>query len=298
MPNPSRLLVVFLLFGLISIWLEPKATAQDVPKPVDAQTLHNVWRLSPRIISGSEPEDEAAFAELAKLGVKTIVSVDGIAPRIDLASKYGLRYVHVPIGYDGIDEHARLSLTRVAADISGTIYVHCHHGKHRGPAAAAIVCRADDGRSGGEARTILEKAGTGKEYPGLWRDVEQYTKPARETKLPMLYANVKVESLTDSMARLDRTFDRLKLFSQSKWQPMPKHPDLVANLEAVQLMESFTEAARVAKSDELQKGLKIAAEKSEALRRAIESGDRAAADKVMTELTADCSACHKLHRNQ
>ncbi len=117
------------------------------------------------------------MVELAKLGVKTIVSVDGIAPNVEAAKKYGMRYVHVPIGYDGIDESAQALLTRVATDIKGTIYIHCHHGKHRGPAAAAIVCRVDDGRPAEAAMIILEKAGTGKEYPGLWRDVEQFTKP-------------------------------------------------------------------------------------------------------------------------
>lgn len=273
------------------------AWAQDGLAAVDTHQLHNVWRLSPRILSGSEPADEAAFAELARLGVKTIVSVDGIAPRVDLAQKYGLRYVHVPIGYDGIDQPAQGALTRVAQEITGSIYIHCHHGKHRGPAAAAIVCRADDGRSAEAARVILEKAGTGQEYPGLWRDVAQYVKPPAGTALPTLTERAAVESLASAMAKLDRTFDRLKLFSKNQWQPLKDHPDVVARLEAVQLTELFTEAARSSQSAQLKAELSQAATSADSLRAAIQRGNQAQADQLMSTLTSSCVDCHKRHRN-
>lgn len=276
--------------------LAATAAAQDALKPIDAQHLHNVWQLSPRIISGSEPEDEAAFVELARLGVKTIVSVDGITPQVELAKKHGLRYVHVPIGYDGIDERARGSLTGVAQEIKGSIYIHCHHGKHRGPAAAAIVCRADDGRSADAARMILEKAGTGKEYPGLWRDVAQFARPTGP--LPALTERAAVESLAAGMARIDRTFDHLKLLSQNKWKPLTNHPDVVANIEAVMLLEHLKESARATKPGQLQTGLQQAAEAAQKLQTAVAAADFAAADTLLGEFTKRCTACHKEHRNQ
>ena len=286
----------FLILLLMLVSPTPTVVAQVSLKSVDTQALHNVWQLSPRIMSGSEPEGETAFAELAKLGVKTIVSVDGIAPRVDLAQKYGMRYVHVPIGYDGIDERSRGSLARVAQDIPGSIYVHCHHGKHRGPAAAAILCRADDGRSAEAARAILEKAGTGREYIGLWRDVEQFVKPGGE--LPALTERAEVESLASAMARIDRTFDRLKMLSQAKWQqPLPEHPDVVANSEALQLLELFTESARVAKPADLQQGLQKAAALAEQLKTSVSSGDTAKSDKLLIDFSSGCTSCHKQFRN-
>ena len=271
--------------------------AQVSLQPIESQQLHNVWQLSPRIISGSEPENEAAFAELARLGVKTILSVDGIAPRVDLAKKYGLRYIHVPIGYDGIDERAQQSLARVAKEVEGSIYIHCHHGKHRGPAAAAIVCRADDGRSSDSARAILEKAGTGKEYPGLWRDVATFIRPSDQVKLPELVERAEVESLAAAMARIDRVFDRLKLFSQAKWQQLHDHPDVVASQEAVQLLELFTEAARQTRPAELQAALQSAARSASELRIAIDKQDHAQADKLLRAFSSSCTACHQSFRN-
>ncbi len=285
----SNLIAIFFLVAICAL-------TQDVPQAIESHELHNVWQLSPRIISGSEPEGESAFAELSRLGVKTIVSVDGIAPKVDLAKKYNLRYVHVPIGYDGIDDLAQRTLARVAKDIDGKIYVHCHHGKHRGPAAAAIVCRADDGRSAEAARLILEKAGTGKEYPGLWRDVAQFAKPTGP--LPELKERAEVESLAGAMARIDRSFDRLKLLSKNKWRPLADHPDVVALSEAVQLRELFAESARVAHGGKLKQGLQAISAMARELETSITSGDPSASDELIVKLAARCTDCHVAHRNE
>jgi len=67
-----------------------------------AKHLPNAYRLHEKVISGGQPEGAEAFAELRALGVKTIVSVDGAKPDVELARTYGLRYVHLPIGYNGV----------------------------------------------------------------------------------------------------------------------------------------------------------------------------------------------------
>ena len=52
----------------------------DGPNSQDYPALHNLLAVSPRIYSGGEPDGDAAFEALRKLGVKTIVSVDGARP--------------------------------------------------------------------------------------------------------------------------------------------------------------------------------------------------------------------------
>ena len=64
--------------------------------------IHNAFQVTEKIYSGSQPEGDAAFAALQKLGVKTILSVDGSKPDVERAHKFGLRYVHLPFSYDGI----------------------------------------------------------------------------------------------------------------------------------------------------------------------------------------------------
>jgi hypothetical protein len=48
------------------------------PVKLDVAGLHNVFRITPNLYSGSGPEGDEAFAALQKLGIKTVLSVDGI----------------------------------------------------------------------------------------------------------------------------------------------------------------------------------------------------------------------------
>src|SRR4051812_16326485 len=78
------------------------AQAPPVPEEIDAPHLPNAYRVHARVISGGLPDGEAAFRELEALDVKTIISVDSAAPDVELAAAHGMRYVHLPHGYDGI----------------------------------------------------------------------------------------------------------------------------------------------------------------------------------------------------
>ena len=64
--------------------------------------LERYRRRSDRIGQGGEPHGEVAFRNLAALGYDTVVSVDGARPDVETAAKYGLRYVHGPLGYEGV----------------------------------------------------------------------------------------------------------------------------------------------------------------------------------------------------
>ena len=72
------------------------------PERLDLPGLENVYRLGPQLYSGGEPRGEEAFAALRALGIKTAISVDGATPDTETAQKFGIRYVHLPVGYDGI----------------------------------------------------------------------------------------------------------------------------------------------------------------------------------------------------
>src|SRR5262245_25023905 len=63
------------------------ASSNTVAMPLSSTHLHNVFRVTTNLFSGSAPESEAAFAEIARLGVKTVLSVDGSKPSVELAHK-------------------------------------------------------------------------------------------------------------------------------------------------------------------------------------------------------------------
>jgi hypothetical protein len=283
----------------------PDASAPAAPfTPTKITTelpgLHNVIQASPLVYSGSEPHGAAAFASLQGLRVKTIVSVDGAQPAVALAREHGLRYVHVPIGYDGVPTDAAASLAAVVRTVKGPIYIHCHHGRHRGPAAAAIACQASGTLTHETARGLLELAGTGIEYVGLWRDVAAYQPPAADAPVPKLVEVAKVESLAAAMVQIDRSWDNLKLSRDAGWQAPAEHPDISLTQEALLLKESFHEAQRtlaVGYDEPFRQWLTEAERLAEDLEANLKAGARDEVTSISQALDMSCKMCHMKYRN-
>jgi protein tyrosine phosphatase (PTP) superfamily phosphohydrolase (DUF442 family) len=261
--------------------------------------LENVFQASAGLYSGGEPRGDEAFSLLAERGVRTIVSVDGAKPDVEAARRKGIRYVHIPFGYDGVDQASQAALTRVMREATGPIYVHCHHGKHRGPAAAAIACLAAGRMTTDEAITFMRRAGTGAEYRGLWRDVEKFQPLPADAQLPSLVETAKVDSLAEAMASLGRSWDQLKLCQDSGWKVPPGHPDVSPEHEALLVWEGLRECGRnLSREDaQLEEGFSAATREAAAVRAALKEGRRDAASAALKRLDAACQACHVEHRN-
>ena len=187
------------------------------PVVVQKPPLHRVLQLTPNLYSGAQPKGAEAFQALAEMGIRTVVSVDGAAPDLASADAHGLRYIHVPIGYDGVDSTASAAFAKVMQEAEGPIYFHCHHGRQRGPAAAAIALRASTGCDAETGLQVLKSAGTSKDYPGLWRDVAAWSAARPDQEGPVLVEEAKVPSFTAGMAELDRTWDRIKAYHRADW---------------------------------------------------------------------------------
>ena len=93
-------------------------------RALHAPGLENFFQLTDTIYSGSAPEGDAGFQSLKDRGIKTIITVDGAKPDVELAKKYGLRYVHLPIGYDGVPEAQAMRMVKAAESLPGPVYIH------------------------------------------------------------------------------------------------------------------------------------------------------------------------------
>ncbi|WP_145284026.1 protein-tyrosine phosphatase family protein [Pirellulimonas nuda] len=286
-------------------YAEPAAPPKLLPPGPDGTEfpdLHNLIRVTDRVYSGAEPESDLAFEELARLGIKTIVSVDGARPDVDAARQRGLRYVHIPFGYDGVDPQAGLALARVMRDVEGPIYFHCHHGAHRGPAAAAIACIASGAADGDSALAVLERAGTSKGYAGLWRDVKAFQPPAAGVRLPELVEVAEVGSLASAMAAVDRASDNLKLCQAAGWKTPADHPDIDAGQQALLLREGLHETGRLVAEDNphdarFARWMAEAERGVVALEAAIASGENRQRNALFQAVQSQCQQCHLRYRN-
>lgn len=279
-----------------------ETSAPNVPTKVDAPHLPNAYRLTEKVISGGQPDGEEAFVELAALGVKTVISVDGMKPNVEAARRHGLRYVHMPHGYDGVPETRAKELAKAVRDLPGPIYIHCHHGKHRSPAAAAVACVGAGLLQPSDALTVLKTAGTSENYRGLYQSAESARRldDALLDELKVDYPdNVKLPAMAEAMVAVEHTFDHLKLVSTAGWKPTAEHPDIDPPHEALLLKEHFTELLRTAEAKAagerfvayLQEGEAASAELETALNAAPADLEKATA--AFTAITKNCAACHK-----
>ena len=294
---------------------DPYAEAGKVtlPKtePAEYPGLHNVYRLSENIISGSEPHGEEALAELAKLGVKTILSVDGKVPDGETAAKYGLKYVHVPIQYSGIDEGELTRIAKTFREQEGPFYVHCFHGKHRGPAGAAVGRLVLDGAPREQALAEMRQwCGTSKKYEGLFGVIASGAMPTVEESARLEWdfpAAQPLGGFRQAMVGITRAFDHLKPLYNLKWEPDPEHPDLDALNEAEKLADLFRRSAELeevqAQPEEFRGYVDDSVRASVSLveqLRAAKAGDASAkeeASKSFRTIHQTCTLCHTVYRN-
>jgi protein tyrosine phosphatase (PTP) superfamily phosphohydrolase (DUF442 family) len=263
--------------------------------------LHNVYEWpKPSIFSGSGPESETAFRSLSQLGIKTIVSVDGAKPDVAMAGKFGIRYVHLPIGYDGISAERAAQLARAASSLPRPIYVHCHHGKHRGPAAVAVMLSSlDPNWPVEQAQRWLKAAGTDPKYFGLY--AVRRVSPAERDACPADFPETaSVPDLARLMVEIDQRWDHLKAIEKEKWGVPAGHPDLVPATEAVLLAEAYREAGRLKAS--LDRGakfielLKSAERDADELARAI--GTKGDPQPAFERSRPWCTTCHTSFRDK
>lgn len=300
--------------ALVLIFATMHGFAQEQPPAAKLEKLNNpklpnAIRVHEKVISGGQPDGDRAFAELASLGVKTIISVDGAKPDVAAARKHGLRYVHLPHGYDGISDERVKELAKAVKDLPGPIYIHCHHGKHRSPAAAASACVAAGQIAPSSALSILKTAGTNENYRGLYA-AAQNAKLIDAKLIAELKADfpevAKIPPFAEAMVALEHTHDQLKSIAAAGWKSPSDHPDLDPAHETLLLREHFTEMLRtehVAKQpdafrDLLKQSEQAAKQLEDVLKSAPLSASTIAKAKTALEsVNQKCAACHKTYRD-
>lgn len=300
---------------------ETKSSVEPTPKgqaalmqPVkirDDNNLHNVFQVHEKVLSGGQPHGEDGFKALKELGVKTVISVDGAMPEVELARKYGLRYVHLPHGYDGVPEERVRELAKAVRDLEGPVYIHCHHGKHRSPAASAVACVSTGLIAPQSALAILEAAGTSKSYRGLYQSAEE----ARQLDQKLLDALdvefkeiTEVPAMADAMVEIEHHHEHLNQIARNEWRLLADHPDLAPGHEALMLREHFTELLRTDELKARPAGFQSLMKEGEARARALEDLYRdwepsksvdglKRLQAAMEAVNQNCAACHKQFRD-
>jgi protein tyrosine phosphatase (PTP) superfamily phosphohydrolase (DUF442 family) len=307
MKNLCLLLVV--LAATAGLALHARAGGDEAPPaspPGDEALPENFERVSDQLYRSAQPVGVETFKALAAKGIKVVVSVDGARPDVEAARAAGLRYIHIPFGYDGVPRDKELLIAKVVRTLDGPFLFHCHHGKHRGPAGCAIAWRTLDAVESDALMEFLKVAGTSPKYAGLYRDVAGYRPPTDEelAQVPAEFPEyVPPQGLTAGMVAADHGFERMTDVRKAGWRTSAAHPDVNPPHEATILAEAFREMARLDESkqkpEDFQKWMQAAEDAcwklSDLLGQEQVDGEKALA--AYTALQTSCNDCHAVYRN-
>ncbi len=297
-------LATALILGLVLPGCEsPAPGAAAAGATLDLPGVPNWRRWSERVAQGAQPQGDAGFATLRAQGIVTVLSVDGALPDVQAAARHGLTYVHVPIGYDGLSPEEQAAIVKTVQDSPGPVFVHCHHGRHRGPAAAAIARVAAGGVSTADAEAGLRESGCSPTYTGLFRDVLAFRAPdaAALARVGPLPSAVRPAGVREAMVHVSERFDLLQASGAAAWTLLPQFPDVTPAHEASMLGEGLRELARL--PDAAAKGApfldlaRLAERQAAALEDALRAGDAQRADAAWVTLKHSCSDCHARWRD-
>ena len=282
----------------------PHDPPHDPPRELPG--LHNVVSYtgsgSEAFYSGSAPEGDAGFDALVKLGIKTVISVDGATPDLARAKARGLRMVHLPIGYDGFDDARKAELVRAVRDLPKPIYLHCHHGKHRSASAAGAVAVSLGWMTNEAAAARMKVSGTGVGYRGLWSCVakaspmDAATIDAARGDFP---EQTKPESLVASMVAIDEALDSIQLAvaATDSAKRGASAADAAKIADLLRILEKDESVERMAKSVDFRALLRASSTQAGALEKLLGEGSSAGVPDAVGRLRESCKDCHAKHRD-
>jgi hypothetical protein len=151
------------------------------PRKIELPPLERTIQVMGDLACGSAPTDAAGYERLAQAKFRTIIRVDAIPPDAELARRAGLKVVHLPVRFSGLEQDI-LPILQAQRQLPGPHYLCCMYGTPRAPAAAALSLRALHGRSLEEAKALLDFAGVGTGNPGIIASLAQYEPPASISK--------------------------------------------------------------------------------------------------------------------
>lgn len=272
-----------ILFIIPLIWI-----LSCVSKPSSPE---NFSRINKDLYFGGSPE-ENDFAFLKAQGVKSIICVDGAKPDLKSSKAQNILYRHVPVTYDELGLEQQKMLVKAYDELPKPVYIHCHHGKHRGPAAVAIILKNHHDWKNDSLIQFMEKAGTSKHYNGLYQSVSESKKlPQKDWQKLHVPESAKVKALARTMAELDRIWVRLE---NELRKEMNTAVQLSAQNDALLLKEYFVELKR-------EEGTKFDKEYAEIidniklLELSLSRGQ--GVSKAFEAVKTDCKSCHSDYRD-
>lgn len=157
-------LATLILAGCHQAPVATPSTQSGLAKPAQLPGVGNFARISDLLYRGQQPTAEG-FAELKKLGIKTIINLRAMHSDRDLLKGSGLRYVEIEcFAWHPEDEDVAAALKVIADPANQPVFVHCQHGADRTGFVVAAYRIVEQGWSAERAEAEMRNFGLHESY--------------------------------------------------------------------------------------------------------------------------------------
>ena len=232
------------------------------------------------------------YAGLQELGFRSVIDVDATTPRTQ--PNVDMQIVHLPLRYSGITEEEARALAGALGSMDRPIYVHCHHGTNRAPAAVAVGLVGTGEWTPNQGMRLLERIGTDRAFTGLYDSVAAADGIAPADRMSIKQLARTVDGFPVLMAGIDEVWATLVEDLRSR-RPSP---------DAAAQSAEFVDMLRVAFDTDARmeaEGYRALADQAVAHATALEHALRTDQLRRIRELVdavqTTCTACHRRFRD-
>ncbi len=146
--------------------------------------MPNLHQVSDILYRGAQPDDEG-FAELKKLGIKTVVNLRSLHSDRSECKEAELDYVKIACQAWEAEEEEVVDFLKVLADPERRpVFVHCQHGADRTGMMVAIYRILAQDWTKEDAIAEMTEGGFG--YHSIWKELIEYIEELDVEKLQRL----------------------------------------------------------------------------------------------------------------
>ena len=149
-------------------------------KKVDSTGLENLYQLNDSIFRSEQP-DSIEFANLKRIGIKSILNIRTQQEDMDISGKQDFNYYFVQMRAEHIRDADIEKSLKIIKDAPKPILIHCKHGSDRTGTVIAMYRIVFENRTKAEALNELRNGGYS--YNKVFINIPKYIKKANILKI-------------------------------------------------------------------------------------------------------------------
>lgn len=183
--------IILLSLMLFVVGLEP-TKSQDKSRPeswgikIQSKHLNNFFKISDDLYRSEQPNHDA-FAELSRLGIKSVLNLRTTEKDNDLIGTLGLKPFIIPMDAGSFTDKEIIEALKVIVSAPKPILVHCRHGSDRTGVVVAMYRIVFQNWTKEDALNELLNGGYG--FHTYYKNIPEYIK------------NVNVERIKDGVVK-------------------------------------------------------------------------------------------------